>query len=514
MDTNELLIKLGMLVSVLFVGLFSSFLPFRLPPSEKTERILSISNALAGGVFLAAGLLHMIPDSIESLEDLSDSLNGFPIAESFTCLGFLLTLFLERVLIDGHDSLIVAACEPDIQINPQIKPSNQETTEEKRSSLFDFDITSKLLAGEREEREAEQAINQKELQKKFRSITKSRPTSLRIEDNDFEAYQRNLYEASDSRSMQSEIEDQYSTYTVPNTPNFQKRRTDIEEGDNTGGRKRGETTSIGDGIQAVRVKYYSRLYARGIKLGLEIASKMQEHQQQHRYQDLHHPGDGHKHGDSSINYEESRQERPLYPSYTDIGQTQSEMKTPFTISEEKEKTGRTGGSATQSFITIPVAEEEEETSNGEYYTVYLLVLVLGVHSFISGLALGSEDLDGALLILITILAHKWAAAFSLGVSLIKSGVKWSLSWKLCCLFSSTTPLGIAIGIALENVIDGDTQDVVTGILIALSGGTFLYISIVGNMVEEFSGAETPDKWKKFFAMIFGLLVMASIAIVE
>ena len=68
------------------------------------------------------------------------------------------------------------------------------------------------------------------------------------------------------------------------------------------------------------------------------------------------------------------------------------------------------------------------------------------------------------------------------------------------LFSCSTPLGITVGLILEN-----TSELVEIIFVSLAGGTFIYVSCSELIVEEFS---LPGKrWAKFFAFVVGAAII-------
>ena len=78
------------------------------------------------------------------------------------------------------------------------------------------------------------------------------------------------------------------------------------------------------------------------------------------------------------------------------------------------------------------------------------MIALSVHSCFEGLACGlTSDLQGCLNIMLAITIHKFAAASSLGISLVKAfpddikTVRW-----LILIFSFGTPLGVALGMML------------------------------------------------------------------
>ena len=80
-------------------------------------------------------------------------------------------------------------------------------------------------------------------------------------------------------------------------------------------------------------------------------------------------------------------------------------------------------------------------------TPYILLIALSLHAFIAGMALGLTTEDKEIVVtFIAIISHKATAAISLGISLIKSGVKRAQYFRLILLFSFTTPLGVLTGL--------------------------------------------------------------------
>ncbi len=94
-------------MSLLFYKAFAGFLIFivsiiaviypiraRIYPSH--NHILELGDAFASGIFLGAGLFHMLPDAITNFTEIMPN-TSYPIAELFCALGFVLLLFLERL---------------------------------------------------------------------------------------------------------------------------------------------------------------------------------------------------------------------------------------------------------------------------------------------------------------------------------------------------------------------------------------------------------------------------------
>lgn len=70
--------------------------PIRLRAYPKHNRPLELADAFASGIFLGAGLFHMLPDAIKSFSLVFPD-SPVPIAEFLCAGGFLLLLFLERL---------------------------------------------------------------------------------------------------------------------------------------------------------------------------------------------------------------------------------------------------------------------------------------------------------------------------------------------------------------------------------------------------------------------------------
>jgi zinc transporter 1/2/3 len=102
------LFKVGALALILLTGLTGGLLSLWLASSKRSERIFSLGNALAGGIFLGAGLIHMLPDAQAGFSAYAPAAS-FPWVFLICALGFLLVLLLEKVVLHHHDA--VAASE-------------------------------------------------------------------------------------------------------------------------------------------------------------------------------------------------------------------------------------------------------------------------------------------------------------------------------------------------------------------------------------------------------------------
>ena len=142
-------------------------------------------------------------------------------------------------------------------------------------------------------------------------------------------------------------------------------------------------------------------------------------------------------------------------------------------------------------------------------TPYILLLALGFHGFFEGMALGIQgEVRNTLFLALAIAAHKWAASLTLGISIIKAEIKLKQLVIMILIFGLIGPVGIAFGMILK----ATANEVVEGIFLAISVGTFLYIACTEVLVEEFENAD--NKYWKFFAFMVGGVFTAGLSLIE
>ncbi|XP_040053000.2 zinc transporter ZIP1 [Gasterosteus aculeatus] len=100
-------VKIGALVGLLLLTLFFGFIPARVKCFRDTHgtdshrTVLSLISCFAGGVFLAACFLDIIPDYLSDIKAELDARSvetSFPLAEFIMAAGFFMVLILERVV--------------------------------------------------------------------------------------------------------------------------------------------------------------------------------------------------------------------------------------------------------------------------------------------------------------------------------------------------------------------------------------------------------------------------------
>ncbi|XP_030271436.1 zinc transporter ZIP1 [Sparus aurata] len=105
-------VKIGALFGLLFLTLFFGFIParvkwFRDTNGTETHRtVLSLISCFAGGVFLAACLLDIIPDYLSDIKDELEARKletSFPLPEFIMAAGFFTVLILERIVLNCRE---------------------------------------------------------------------------------------------------------------------------------------------------------------------------------------------------------------------------------------------------------------------------------------------------------------------------------------------------------------------------------------------------------------------------
>jgi len=140
---------------------------------------------------------------------------------------------------------------------------------------------------------------------------------------------------------------------------------------------------------------------------------------------------------------------------------------------------------------------------GNLATPIMLLIALCIHSIFEGLVFGLQDTEAqTVTVMIAILSHKPIETLFLGIVMVKEYVQLSTHIVIITILSIITPLGICIGLALNDLEISPTANASFG---AIAAGTFLYISTTEIISEEFNSCmNNAQRWKKFIALALGL----------
>lgn len=152
--------------------------------------------------------------------------------------------------------------------------------------------------------------------------------------------------------------------------------------------------------------------------------------------------------------------------------------------------------------------EHQGVASGAF--ALLATIMLSIHSFLMGAALGlSEVYSVAIVMLMAILAHKWAASFALSVQINKSHFSQRMNWLLFCVFALMTPVGIALGAAASSALS--QCPLIEPVFNALAAGTFLYLGTLHGLEKATLIKQCCDL-QRFYFVILGFVIMAVVAI--
>lgn len=110
---------------------------------------------------------------------------------------------------------------------------------------------------------------------------------------------------------------------------------------------------------------------------------------------------------------------------------------------------------------------------------------------------------------VAIIAHKFPESFGVAISFIKNKTKPARAWALATIFASISPIGVAIGIAISSSGQSDLNTI-TAVLISITTGMFLYVSMTEVIPEEF--AKPQGKWWKFLFLVGGCAFMTYVSV--
>lgn len=95
-------IKIVLLVAVLAAGVLGGAIPLRRRDAPESANLFRFGNAFAAGVFLGAGLIHMLPDATEAWQALGWH---YPMAYLLATFAIILLLLVEHVLLPDRAHL-------------------------------------------------------------------------------------------------------------------------------------------------------------------------------------------------------------------------------------------------------------------------------------------------------------------------------------------------------------------------------------------------------------------------
>jgi zinc transporter ZupT len=116
------------------------------------------------------------------------------------------------------------------------------------------------------------------------------------------------------------------------------------------------------------------------------------------------------------------------------------------------------------------------------------------------------------LLLVGVLLHKTSEGFAMGINLLRHKLPLRKWLALVAIFALMAPVGVAVGLLVKESLNDAARAVVSSLLNAFAVGVFMYIAILGIIVEEFSSGE--QLLQKFFIVLIGVSSMACLVFLE
>lgn len=108
--TKNIVIKVACLIFLLGMAIGFGFMPYFITSCRKSNTFLSLSNSFSAGIFLGMGLFHILPESVEMLEEATE----VPLAYICCFLSYALILFVEKIAFNSHSIVHAAHCHEEV----------------------------------------------------------------------------------------------------------------------------------------------------------------------------------------------------------------------------------------------------------------------------------------------------------------------------------------------------------------------------------------------------------------
>ena len=141
---------------------------------------------------------------------------------------------------------------------------------------------------------------------------------------------------------------------------------------------------------------------------------------------------------------------------------------------------------------------------------FLATIMLAIHALLAGAALGlSQQLAIFIMVLVAILAHKWAESFALAMQINKSSLSTKTGVTYFMIFACMTPLGVFLGSRINQQIE--SFSLLSPIFTALAAGTFLYLGTLHGLTRAVLVKKCCNL-RHFTFVLIGFGIMAIVAI--
>ena len=153
---------------------------------------------------------------------------------------------------------------------------------------------------------------------------------------------------------------------------------------------------------------------------------------------------------------------------------------------------------------------KEHNKNQSLFIATASTVMLSIHSFLAGAALGTAtSVSFSVILFIAIVAHKWAASFSLSVYINETQLKLSNRIVMFTIFSLMVPLGIYFGDLLHHHYA--KNELIEPIFSSIAAGTFIYLGTLHGFKKIIAKKDCSNIYHYFY-VVAGFVLMAIVAI--
>ena len=461
-------------------------------------KILSHSSFFTGGVFLGAGLLHMLPDASHDLS----SHYSFPVVFLMASLGFLLIYSLDKINFSDHQldnaqlvsmavsksggKICYVSVRPVVLSYGSIRNNQQEVVRQVQDAAKQMieDGTVQLPQQADEGRLGGEVSEQSVLAAMGEHVDENTPIAV------------------------------YPAVTVVHVGGGQsEEETKVQP-------QQAEEADLEEGQQRGEVKHKKRKATNGSSHSNASPSK---------------PCSGHGHSDYQSTYRHSGRNNMRVSAQHELASTSPLHKSaasPLLDKSDVRESTKWPYPNTTRMEAGADGDDEGEHEHEELHHHHIniphhallpifLAIVFSIHSLIEGLALGAQQAvsSSAVSILIAIASHKIIEAVSVGANFIKQGVAASTALPVLIVYTLMTPLGIVAGWLLEWSIgtakDGGDDGLSWGLMFqsllqAFAAGSFLYLAV--HEISDEKCCAAVKRTHQVLLMIIGLGAMALLAV--
>jgi solute carrier family 39 (zinc transporter), member 1/2/3 len=145
--------------------------------------------------------------------------------------------------------------------------------------------------------------------------------------------------------------------------------------------------------------------------------------------------------------------------------------------------------------------------------LWLIIVTLSIHAFVTGFALGlMNSLSLFSILLIAILVHKSFEIFALVINISKRCQSPWLLKLISFLFTLITPCGILLGSYSSLLFASHSSNILSASFDAIAAGTFFFIGMIHREHQQTVLTDSHHQYSNVLASITGVAVMAVLAI--